>query len=74
MKENEQQVSAMACVVALAVTGACGLIGLLNLLGSNRKNEKAGYRLLQVARATGDVAKTVCRCQGSHQIFSGERG
>lgn len=62
MKENEQRLTAIACVVALAVTGLVGFVGCLALVSSDRKNEEAGYRMLQVAKVTGDIAKTVCQC------------
>ena len=50
------------CTFLLGTTVALTLLGLIALLSSSPKDEEAGYRLLKVAKASGDVVKSVCNC------------
>ena len=63
--ENEggdTQVREVACGLLLGVTALFGLIGCFAALSSDPKDEETGYRLLKVAKTSGDVAKSVCNC------------
>ncbi len=50
------------CTFLLSTTAALTLIGLIALLKAGPKDEETGYRLLEVAKASGDVAESMCNC------------
>lgn len=52
----------LLCRILVVVTGLVGLVGCFAALSSDPKDEETGYRLLRVAKASGDVAKSVCNC------------
>ena len=61
-KSAYKQFRAVACSALIGVTTLLGLLGCIAALSSSRKDEEAGYRLLRVAKVSGDVAKSVCNC------------
>lgn len=59
---SQNKGAAVACGVLVGVTTLFTLLGCVAALSSDPKNEAMGERMLKVAKATGDVAKSVCRC------------
>jgi hypothetical protein len=59
---GDTQIRDAACGLLLGVTALFGLIGCFAALSSDPRDEETGYRLLKVAKTSGDVAKSVCNC------------
>jgi hypothetical protein len=61
-KGGNAQVRDVACGLLLGVSALFGLIGCFAAFSPDPKDEEMGYRLLKVAKTSGDVAKSVCNC------------
>ncbi len=56
------QLRAVACSALIGVTMLLGFLGCVATFSSSPKDQEAGYRLIRVAKVSGDITKTVCNC------------